>query len=119
MADELRRKADAYERLAKEARAEAEAIHAEIESATPMLFICGGHRARLPREVITRWEPVPSVIAEVPAGGRLVVNPGSQAEAVAVTLAHLEANPAHYREPRPTPTRKVHRQHRASPLAGV
>jgi hypothetical protein len=118
-ADELRRKAEAFERLAKEARAEAEAIRAEIETAQPRPFICGGHRKRLPREVVSRWEPVPSPIAEVPAGGRLVVEPGAEAEAIAQALAALEANPPHYREPRPTPTRNVHRQRRASPVAGV
>jgi hypothetical protein len=118
-ADELRRKAEAFERLAREARDEAEAINAQIEAAEPRPFICGGHRARLPREVVSRWEPVPLVIAEIPAGGRLVVEPGSQAEAIAQALAALEANPPHYRAARPTPTRKVHRQRRVSPLAGV
>jgi hypothetical protein len=117
---ELRRKAEAYERLAKEARDEADAIRAEIESAQSHAYICGGHRSRLPKDVIGRWTPVAS-LAGLPAAGRLVAEPGSkvEAEAIAEALDALDANPPRYREPRPTPTRNVHRQRRASPLAGV
>jgi hypothetical protein len=57
----------------------------------------------------------------VPAGGRLAAEPGSQAEADAIarTLAALEANPSRYREPSVTPVRNADRQRRFSPLAGL
>jgi hypothetical protein len=118
-ADELRRKAEAYERLAREARDEAEAIRAEIEAAEPRPYLCAGHRDQLPRDLRGPWETTPSPIAGVPAGGRLNVEPGSEAAAIAQALAAREANPVRYREPRPTPSRNVKRQRRVSPLAGV
>jgi hypothetical protein len=98
-ADELRRKAAAYERLAQEARAEAEALEAEIETAEPHAFLCGGCRSRLPKQAVGPWSPVGAWYLALPMGGRLSVKPGSQAEAeiVARTLATLEIQ--HYREP--------------------
>jgi hypothetical protein len=98
-ADELRRKAEAYERLAKEARAEAEAIRAEIETAQPRVFICGGHRERLPKVLAAPWTPAGAWFLGLPMGGRLSAKPGSKAEAdtIARTLAALD--PSHYREP--------------------
>jgi hypothetical protein len=79
-ADELHRKAETYERLAKEARAEAEALSAEIETAQPHAFLCGGHKALLPPQL----------------GGRAADEPGSQGETdtVAMTLAALYHEPA-------------------------
>jgi hypothetical protein len=59
-ADELRRKAEAYERLAREARDEAEAIRAEIEAAEPRPYLCAGHRDQLPRDLRGPWETTPS-----------------------------------------------------------
>lgn len=116
-ADELERHADALQRQVDELRSQAEAVRAEVESAQPRSYICGGHRDRPPREVIGRWAPVPSAIAELPAAGRLDAEPGSQAEAeaIATTLVALDAHPPRYREPQPTPPR--HR--RASDLAGI
>jgi hypothetical protein len=93
-ADELRRKAEVYERLAKQARAEAEALGAEIETAQPRAFICGGHRERLPKVLVGPWAPVGAWYLGLPMGGRLSAKPGSQAEAdtIARTLAALYAN---------------------------
>jgi hypothetical protein len=100
-ADELRRRAEAFERLAKEARAEAEAIGAEIETAQPRAFICGGHRDRLPKVLVGPWAPVGAWYLGLPQGGRLSAEPGSQAEAetIARTVAALDSNPPQYREP--------------------
>jgi hypothetical protein len=66
---ELRRKAEAFERLAREARDEADAIGAEIEAAEPRPYLCGGHLRQMPREVRTRWEPVPSSSPKCPQEG--------------------------------------------------
>jgi hypothetical protein len=77
--DELRRKAEAYERLAKEARAEADALSAEIDTAEPHAFLCGGCKARLPAQMRGPWSP----------------KPGSKAEShtISVTLAALYPEP--------------------------
>jgi hypothetical protein len=112
---ELRRKAEAYERLATEARDQAEAVRAEIDGAKPRPFLCGGHRQQLPRNFRGPWEAVPSLISGMPVAGRLVVQPGCEANAIAATLAALEANPIHYREPQPDPPQTVRRlPHRAT-----
>jgi hypothetical protein len=117
---ELRLKVQAYERLTEEARAEADALAAEIEAAEPRAFICGGHRACLPNDVIVHWSPVASHIAGMPAPGRLTAEPGSKAEAAAIAKAiqAVADRPPRYREPVPSPP-PTRRRHRAGPLAGV
>jgi hypothetical protein len=95
--DELRRKAEAYERLAKEARAEAEALEAEIETAEPHAYLCGGCRSRLPKQLVGPWQPVGAwYLGGIPQGGRCAAKPGSKAEShtIAVTLAALYPEPA-------------------------
>jgi hypothetical protein len=95
-ADELHRKAETYERLAKEARAEAEALSAEIETAQPHAFLCGGHKALLPPQLGGRWQPAGAWSVGLPMGGRAADEPGSQGETdtVAMTLAALYHEPA-------------------------
>jgi hypothetical protein len=93
--DELRRKAEAYERLAKEAQAEAEALQADLELATPYPFICGGCRSRLPKQLRAPWSPVGAWSVGLPMGGRCSAKPGSLAESniISVTLAALYPEP--------------------------
>jgi hypothetical protein len=93
--DELRRKAEAYERLAKEARAEADALEAAIETAEPHAFLCGGCRSRLPKQAVGPWEPVGAWSVGLPMGGRCAAKPGSKAEShtISVTLAALYPEP--------------------------
>jgi hypothetical protein len=119
---DLRSQAKAYARLAAAKALEADALEADIDAAEAHAYICGGHRSRLPRDVIGNWSPVPSVIAELPAAGRLDVEPGTPAEAdaIAQAMAALDANPPPYREPRPTQPHHAHyRQRRADELAGT
>jgi hypothetical protein len=94
--DELRRKAEAYERLAKEARAEAEAIQAELELAKPYSYLCGAHKALLPPQLRGPWQPVGAWSVGLPMGGRLSAKPGSRAESntISLTLAALYPEPA-------------------------
>jgi hypothetical protein len=97
--DDLRAQARAYARLAEEKTAEADALEAEIETAQPHAFICGGCKSRLPKDAVALWQPTGAWYLALPMGGRLSVEAGSQAEAdiIARTLAALD--PPHYREP--------------------
>jgi hypothetical protein len=92
---ELRAKAQAYADLAKRKAAEADALHTEIESAQPHVFLCGGCKARLPHESRGPWSPVGAWSVGLPMGGRCADAPGSQAEAetIARTLAVLTPDP--------------------------
>jgi hypothetical protein len=94
----------------------AEAIRAEIDAAEPRAFICGGHRARLPRDLVVYWETVPAYAPAMPAAGRLVA--GSQAEIVARTRQVLEIQ--HYHEPHQSARKETPTwQENPSPETGV
>jgi hypothetical protein len=84
----------------EEKTAEADTLEAEIETAQPHAYICGGCKSRLPADMRGPWSPVGAWYLALPMGGRLSVKPGSQAEAdtIARTLAAL---PPLYLEPAP------------------
>jgi hypothetical protein len=91
--EELRRQAKAFARLADEKRAEADALQAEIESATPHAFLCGGCKARLPHESRGPWAPTGAWSVGLPMGGRCADAPGSAAEADTISRTLAILNP--------------------------
>jgi hypothetical protein len=95
-ADALDARADELQRQVDRLRAEAEAIRVQVESAQPHAYICGGCRSRLPKQAVGSWEPVGAWYLALPMGGRLSIEPGSQAEAeiIARSLAALYHEPA-------------------------
>jgi hypothetical protein len=94
--EELRTQARAFARLAAEKAAEADALEAEVESAQPHAYLCGGCKQRLPAQLRGRWQPVGAWSTGMPMGGRASDKPGSPSEAdtIARTLAALNPEPA-------------------------
>jgi hypothetical protein len=99
--DDLRAQARAFARLAEEKTAEADALEAEIDTAEPHAFLCGGCKAALPRELRGPWSPVGAWSTGMPMGGRLADAPGSRTEAEIVARTRHALEIKHYYEPAP------------------
>jgi hypothetical protein len=113
---DLRAQAQAYARLAEEKAAEADALQAEIETAQPHAYICGPHKALLPAHLRGPWSPTGAWSVGLPMGGRLSAEPGSQAEAHAISRTLVPGARTDQRPSQRTgPARKEHNHGKRPP----